>query len=941
MTANDSAVVRVVVGSRLGEQRRETELAHLARASGHPVRSIEVHDIVHLDGDLDTADLDRLTELLLVDAVHEVVEPSWADDRLVVETGLRPGVTDVAAEELLGAAHRLGIDGLRRATSGRRFVIDAEDGLDAEALSTDLLMNPVIERWGAGHLEPAFVEVPPVTPGVDHLAVIDLDDEALRELDRRRGLSLSLPELRAVRAHFAAVGREPTDAELEAVAQTWSEHCCHKSFRALISYPDGRVVDGLLNALRDATDRLDCPWVVSAFEGDAGVIVLDADVEIAIKVETHNHPSAVEPFGGANTGIGGVVRDVVASSSRPIALTDVLCFGPAELAADDVPPGVLHPARVRAGVIDGVGDYGNKIGVPTVAGAVLHDPGYTTTPLVFCGCVGARPRGTPDVVTPQAGDAIVVLGGAVGRDGVGGATFSSRAMGADTVTTAGSSVQIGAPIVEKGVIDVIVAAAAAGWYRSITDCGAGGLSSSVGELAEGVGATVDLDLVPRKYAGLAPWEVWLSEAQERVVCAVPPDHVEAIRALAADHEVDAAVIGTFGGERLVVTAGPHTVIDLDLEFLHGGRPRTELTAHHPVTDRPARRSLPDLDPERALLDLLAHPSLRSVEDVVRTYDHEVLGGTVVRPTTGVHLDGPADGTVVVPPGSTSGRGVAIGVGVNAVWGRLDAGAMAECVVDEAIRNVVAAGADPDRVALLDNFSWGDPRDPDELGRLVAAVDGCVSASLAHRAPFICGKDSLNNVYVHPDGTADAVPPTLVITAVGVVPDERRAISSDPTAGGRLLYLVGGAEPVLGGSHLDLVLGADHGGAVPVADPAAPANYRALHAAIDAGLVDACHDLCEGGVALAAAEMAVGGDLGVEVVVPDPGDPVAALFGEACGRLLVAVAVDRAGAFEAALPDAHLAGRTCDDRRIRVAVDGHDLIDVPLDAVRLARQGRRP
>ncbi|MEM9036257.1 MAG: phosphoribosylformylglycinamidine synthase subunit PurL [Actinomycetota bacterium] len=932
---------RLVIGSRLGAQHREVELAGLARASGHPVRTIEIHDLVHLEGELDDVELDRLARLLLVDAVHEVVAPSSTDERLVVETGLRPGVTDVAAEELVGAAHRLGIAGLRRATSGRRYVIDADVDLDTEALSTDLLMNPVIERWAEGELEPSFVEAPPVEPGIDRIDVTLLDDDALLDLDGERGLSLSLPELRAVRAHFVSVGREPTDAELEAIAQTWSEHCCHKTFRALIAYPDGTVVDGLLDALRGATDRLDRSWVVSAFEGDAGVIVLDDDVEIAVKVETHNHPSAVEPFGGANTGVGGVVRDVVASSSKPIALTDVLCFGPTDLDHADVPPGVLHPARVRSGVVDGVGDYGNKIGVPNVAGAVIHDPGYITTPLVFCGCIGARPRGTVDGVIPADGDAIVVLGGAVGRDGVGGATFSSRAMGADTVETAGSSVQIGAPIVEKGVIDVIVAAGEAGWYRSITDCGAGGLSSSVGELAEGVGATVDLDLVPRKYAGLAPWEVWLSEAQERVVCAVPPQHVDAVRALAADHEVDASVIGTFGGERLVVTAGDLPVIDLDLGFLHGGRPRTELTAHHPSTDRPVRRSLPELDPERALLDLLAHPSLRSVEDVVRTYDHEVLGGTVVRPTTGVHLDAPADGTVVVPPGSTSGRGVAIGVGVNAVWGRLDAQAMAECVVDEAIRNAVAAGADPERIALLDNFSWGNPRDPEELGRLVAAVDGCVAGSLAHEAPFICGKDSLNNVYVHPDGTADPVPPTLVITAVGVVPDVERTTSSDPTGAGRLLYLVGSADPVLGGSHLDLVLGTDHGGDVPTADPSAPASYRALHGAIAGGLVDACHDLSEGGVAVAAAEMAVGGDLGVEVAVADPGDPVAALFGEACGRLLVAVAVEHAERFEDALPDAQLVGRTSDDRRVRLAVDGHDLIDLPLDAVRMARQGRRP
>ncbi len=933
---------RLVIANRSGHDGRAEQLVAAARASGHAVRSIEVLDVVHVDGPVDGVGLDRLGAVLLTDAVHELVEPGDdPDGRIVIETGLRPGVTDVAATELVDAAARLGIDGVERATTGHRFVVTAGADVSTARLSADVLVNPVIERWAEGVLPPAFVDEPPRPPQVAHVAVRDLDDDALVALDAERGLSLAPVELRAVRTHFADLGREPTDAELETIAQTWSEHCCHKTFRARITFEDGSVVDGLIPMLRDATAQLDREWVVSAFDGDAGIIVLDDDVEIAVKVETHNHPSAIEPFGGANTGVGGVVRDVIASGAKPIALTDVLCFGPTDLDVDEVPPGVLHPARVRHGVVDGVGDYGNKIGVPTIAGAVLHDPGYTTTPLVFCGCVGVRPRGTGVDVPPEPGDAVVVLGGAVGRDGVGGATFSSRSMGADTVETAGSSVQIGAPIVEKGVIDVVVAAGDAGWYRSITDCGAGGLSSAVGELAEGVGADVDLELVPRKYAGLAPWEVWLSEAQERVVCAVPDEHIESLASLAADHGVGCDVIGRFGGDgRLLVRSGSTVVVDLDLGFLHDGRPRAELEARHPATARPTRRALPDLDPERALLDLLAHPSLRSVEEVVRTYDHEVLGGTVVRPTTGVHLDAPSDGTVVVPLGSTSGRAVAVGIGVNAVWGRHDARAMAEAVVDEAVRNVVAVGADPARVALLDNFSWGNPRDEVELGRLVAAVEGCVSASLAHEAPFVSGKDSLNNVYVAPDGRADPVPQTLVITAVGVVDDATEVVGSDPTGAGRLLYLLGGAEPVLGGSHLDLVLGADHGGRVPVPDPEAPGNYRRLHAAISAGLVDACHDLSEGGLATAAAEMAVGADLGVEVDVSDHGDAVAALFGEACGRLLIAVGSTEVEAFARAVPEARLVGQTTDDRRVCLSVDGHQLIDVSLDAVRAAREGRQ-
>jgi phosphoribosylformylglycinamidine synthase subunit PurSL len=917
---------------------RSAELAARARQLGIPVDRVDELRVVHLRGDLSDDALDQLADRLLADPIGQWTRRhrDHHADAAVVETGLRPGVTDREAAELVRAAGELGAR-VEAAALGRRFVVHGElTDDDLHRLASRVLHNGVIERYHLGPLAAAHTDPAAVAPPTVVEAIRGVDDDGLVELGRRRRLGLDLDELRVIRHHFTDLGRDPTDAELETLAQTWSEHCSHKTFRGLIQTPDGEV-DGLLRCyLRAATDAIAAPWVRSAFVDNAGIIAFDDTLDLAIKAETHNHPSALEPFGGANTGVGGVVRDILGVSAQPIAITDILCFGPDDLDPASVPEGVLHPRRVRDGVIAGVGDYGNKLGVPTVAGAIVHDPAYTTTPLVFAGCLGVLPTGSHRT-TPGPGDAIVMLGGAVGRDGVGGATFSSQTMGVETAEVAGSSVQIGDPVVEKGLIDVVVRARDAGLYSAITDCGAGGLSSAVGEMAASLGARVDLDLVPRKYAGLAPWEVWLSEAQERMVLATPDPGP--LLGLAARWQVGATVIGHFTGDgRLVVVAGEEPVVDLDTGFLHDGRPRRTLRAAALDTARPARRRVP-VDPAETLLRLLAHPSIRSTEHVVRTYDHEVLGGTLVRPFGGVAGDGPADGTVVVPPGTDGRRGAAIGIGVNALLGDLDAYAMAWHVIDEAIRNAVVAGADPDHLALLDNFSWGDPTDADTLARLVEAVRGCHDAAIAHRAPFVSGKDSLYNVFVHPDGTRDPVAPTLVITALGIVPDTACVPLTGVVEPGDDVWLVGPAEGALGGSHLDAVLGEDHGGSVPAPEPEAAKRHRQLHAAIRDGLVRSAHDLSEGGLAVAAAEWALGGRLGVELDVPD-GDPVGVLFGEAAGRYLVEVRPEALATFATVVPDARRIGTVVTEPSVRIRVRGELLVDQPLDRLVRAFTGGR-
>ena len=881
----------------------------------------------HLEGRLSAADVARLCADVLADPVTDEVVVGKPDSTArVVEVAPIAGVTDGAARELERAAAVLGLPSLRAATA-RRYELSGDlDDADIAVLTQRLLANPTIEHSGSGEVAPSFSPTWVVAPTAPPVQLLGLDDAQLAELSRQRLLSLDVTEMRAIQAHFESCRRDPTDAELETLAQAWSEHCVHKTFKAQIRLTHTRAGggvevshhDGLLNALRRATAELDADWLRSVFVDNAGIIAFDDELDLAVKVETHNHPSALEPFGGANTGVGGVVRDVMGVSARPIACTDVLCFGPEDLDEADLPAGVLHPRRIREGVVAGIGDYGNKLGLPTVNGAVLYDPGYVGNPLVFCGAVGLLPAGSHPTA-PRAGDRIIVIGGRTGRDGIGGATFSSAGLDASVVGRAGSAVQIGDPIVEKGCIEVIEQARDLGLYNAITDCGAGGLSSAVGEMGAELGAEVDVAAAPLKYPGLQPWEIWLSEAQERMVLAVPADRVAPLRELCRSWEVELSDIGSFTSSgRLVVRHGDCAVIDLPMGLLHDGLPRRTLTAVHndPAASTGPARSRPVTDRAALILDLLAHPNVASRESIVRSYDHEVRGGTVVRPFAGPGADGPTDAAVLKPLGTWHhNKAVALAVGLNPRLTPLDPWAMALHAIDEAFRNLTAVGADPDRVALLDNFCWGDPTRPDRLGSLVRAVQGCVEGARRYRAPFVSGKDSLYNEF---DGRA--VLGTLLISAVGIVPDLHRVATSALTTRGSDLWLVGRGSGYLGGSLVAELLSVDDTRVPPpVGDPLP--RYRAVHDLIAAGRVSAAHDVSDGGIAVALAEMAIAGQLGLRATIPhdaaDPGDSrgegvaatgidsvdsdaggppwvVTALANEAPGRLLLeAPAAERA------------------------------------------------
>ena len=949
------------------------------------VESVQVSDLYFLRGELSRDQVDTLCDELLVDPVVQGArvsrygEPEQgaaaagndpASRTIAIEVGYHPGVTDSEADNLIMGAGRLGIQ-VEQAATGTRYELTGELALEqAQHIASGLLCNDVIQSYTIGEMSPPFAPPARSSDVVEYIPIREMDDDELVQTSVERVLFLDLTEMDTIRSYYRDEGRDPTDVELETLAQTWSEHCVHKTFKAIIDYEcsddaaprvtvGGRAercareeIDGLLKTyLRAATEQIDKPWVRSAFVDNAGILAFDEEWDVSFKVETHNHPSALEPFGGANTGVGGVVRDIIGVSARPIANTDILCFGPQDLPAAEVPGGALHPRRIAAGVIAGIEDYGNKMGIPTVNGAILYDPGYTGNPLVFCGCAGIAPRDSHPREA-QPGDLCVSIGGRTGRDGLHGATFSSAELTHETGETVGSVVQIGNPITEKAFLEAVVVARDEGLYNAITDCGAGGFSSAVGEMGEQVGVEVDLSTAPLKYPGLRPWEIWLSEAQERMILAVPPGNIDRLRQICAQRDVELTVIGTFtGDQRLTLRYGDRFAGAMDMRFLHDGIPRRHLRA---VWEPPAASPSPSFegaDLASLLLRLLASPNIASKEQVVRRYDHEVQGGTVVKPLTGARNDGPSDAAVLRPldpqiaRGQVNARGIALGCGIVPRYGMLDPYAMAWAAIDEAMRNVVAVGADPDAVALLDNFCWGNPSLPDRLGGLVRAAQGCHDAALAYGAPFVSGKDSLNNEYVDPYGVKTPIPPTLLISALGFVPDVRRAVTMDLKAQGNRIYIVGETGCELGGSALYGLAGT-LGAGVPEPLPDAIDRMRALHSAMRRGLVRACHDCSEGGIGVAAAEMAFAGRIGMQIGLnelprtEEVQDDVVALFSETNGRFLVEVEPAHAAAFERALhrvPCAHV-GHTGGDALHVIGIDGQTIVQAGLDSLRTAWQG---
>ncbi len=887
-----------------------------------------------LEGALDAAQAARLAHELLCDPVVETTVVAPLDDSrwaqlppgmsTVVHVLPKPGVMDPVAQSALGAIADWGIS-VEAVRTLRKYWFGGLTADQLAQLGGKLLANDAIEQLLVGPLRMTRLDA-----GSDYrlerivVPLRQASDAQLVEISGRGQLSLTLVEMQTIQRHFQSLDRDPTDAELETIAQTWSEHCSHKTLKGRIRYRDPRgerlfenmLKETIFAATQAVRRRLGAgDWCVSVFEDNAGVVRFDDRHHVAFKVETHNHPSALEPYGGSNTGLGGVIRDVLGTGlgAKPIASTDVFCFAPPDLPAAELPPGVLHPRRVLQGVVSGVRDYGNRMGIPTVNGAVYFDRRYLGNPLVFCGNLGLLPEGCT-AKAAEDGDLIVAVGGRTGRDGIHGATFSSLELTSESETLSGGAVQIGNAITEKMVLDVLIEARDRKWFHAVTDCGAGGFSSAVGEMGERLGAEVWLDRAPLKYAGLSYTEIWISEAQERMVLAVPPRHWEAFQCLCQSEGVEATAIGRFVATgRLVLKYGEQQVADLDMKFLHDGRPPVIREATYvPPPEQPLDWSkLPaERTPGQVLLAILGSLNVASKEWIIRQYDHEVQAGSVLKPLVGRDHDGPGDAAVLRPVLGCP-RGLVVACGMNPRYGALDTYHMAASAIDEAIRNCVAVGADPDRIALLDNFCWGRTDREETLGSLVRAALACHDLAQELGTPFISGKDSLNNefAYVNAAGEREtiSIPPSLLISAIGQMEDVTRAVSMDFKQPGNRLYLVGLTRDELGGSHLGLV-GAMAGGQVPRVDAAlAKQVFAAVHRAIVAGAVRACHDLSEGGLAVAAAEMAFAGGWGAKldlsgmardfpVDAPERANWIA-LFSESNSRFLCEVSTDCVPRFE--------------------------------------------
>ncbi len=974
--------VRDVIGEKIARKIRG-EL-------GMDIDSARVISVFTIEG-LDAAQVDlSLDRAALHDPVlHEVsLAPLAEDFDWILEVGFRPGVTDnpgrTARETLalvLGLSEEQA-EVLRVYTSTQYLLNGPLDEARAARVAKDLLANELIQRFeykskAQWQAKPGFKASAARVTGEasDEVAVIPLSsmsDEEMMDFSRANTLALSLEELHRIREYYsdhrvradrekAGLPPDATDAEIEVLAQTWSEHCKHKIFTAQIDYENreqgstSRIdslfktyIQGSTAAIRAIQGEDDI--CLSVFKDNAGVIKFSDKLNVCVKMETHNSPSALDPYGGALTGIVGVNRDPMGTGmgANLLCNTDVFCFA-SPFHEGEIPPRLLHPRRVFEGVREGVEHGGNKSGIPTVNGSIVFDERYLGKPLVYCGTIGTMPKevkGRPSYEKKaEPGDFIVMSGGRIGKDGIHGATFSSEELHEGSPATA---VQIGDPITQRKMYDFLMRARDMGLYNAITDNGAGGLSSSVGEMAQDCGGfEMDLAKAPLKYDGLRPWETLISEAQERMTMAVPPENIDKFLALSKEMDVESTVLGTFNDSGYYeVRYGSRPVTRLDMDFLHDGVPQMHLEARWEkprIEDQP----VPQVADQGGLLKkMLARLNICSKEYVIRQYDHEVQGKSVVKPLTGVKRDGPADAGVLRPD-LESDRGLVVSHGICPKFSDLDAYWMMANAIDEAVRNAVAVGADPRLMAGVDNFCWCDPvqseSTPDghyKLAQLVRANQALAHFCLGFGVPCISGKDSMKNDYKG-GGRKISIPPTVLYSVVGIVPDVNKCVTSDFKTPGDLIYVLGLTSSELGGSELSSELGFVVPDVPQVDLLSARARYLSLFQAMQQGLVTACHDMSDGGLGVALAEMCIGGRLGAEfdldlVPVHSCGTDSEILYSESASRFLVSVAEDRRTAFERLFAGQHLAlaGKVA-DKGLKVRSQGEVVIEESVEDLALA------
>jgi len=851
----------------------------------------------------------------------------------LIEVAYRPGVMNPEAASIIKSAEDLGIK-LLAADSSMEYGFNGKiNPKEVTKIVDRFLVNKIVQR---------IITVKPQTlliagkPGpVTTVQIRHASEEELLELSKDK-LFLNLEEMKVVQNYFNQLKREPTDCELEIIAARWSEHCGHKTFKAKV------IVDGieklpLYTRIKEASYPYFGDLVLSAFFDNSGVMRFYEGQAICGKVETHNSPSAIEPYGGAATGSGGVFRDPAGTGqgAEIFASTDMFCFAPWSLKEDDLPTGCLHPDYLQRRVVAGVGDYGNRMGIPTNNGSVHYHPDFKAKPSVIVGAYGILPIKRSKKGKPKKNDLLIMVGGKTGRDGIHGATFSSGEMTERTINVNAAAVQIGNAIEEKRTFDALIEARDKGLVRAITDCGAAGLSSAVGEIGEDIGVTVDISKVPLKYQGLAPWEIWLSEAQERMVLAVNPVNLDKFMDICRKYNVEATILGSFDGtNQLTVNCGKQNVAKLDYKFLKHGLPQRVMKANWEKPHFKEREIQPPKNWARVIKKVLAHGNVCSKEPIIRRYDHGVQGTNVLPPLTGAFLDAPND-AVVLTPILGKDYGVVISHGLNPALNKIDPYEGSKWAVAEAMANFVAVGGNPQEACLINNYIWPFP-DGESMGSLDRCVDAVCDCMHALRRPVISGKDSLSSTYRGKDGTIIKIPPVLCISVFGRIPSVKQTVTSDIKKEGSILCLVGKLDDNLGGSIYFDISG-QIGNMGPRIDlEILPNVLKGVYRAIKGSEVLACHDISEGGVITTMAEMCFGGNCGVEISL-DKCRPDRFLFNETAGCFLMEVK-DKKAAHRLFKDLPHqILGKTIKGKKIRVRQKNKLLFTISVDDLKNAWQ----
>jgi len=1003
------------VKDALGERVKREILRHL-KLKVDSVKTVEVYTI---DKELSFPELERVRKEIFTDPLIQISSYKMPrkDFDWLVEVGCRPGVTDPvghtareAIEELLGISFAAS----ENVYASREYLISGQlKQVEVEHIVRDFLANELIQRWEI--IDKRVIEEGPVCPpqagtgrkeAEPYIPYVQLNNEPQivevnldvgdAELERigkdgimgkegsRGPLALSLEEMRIIRDYFnrgnvvaarnrVGLGKSPLDIELESIAQTQSEHCKHKIFNGLLAYEENgkrELIDSLFKTyIKGATHEIrkkagKNDWCVKVFTDNAGIVKFNENWNLTFKVETHNSPSALDPYGGAITGIVGVNRDPLGTGkgSRLILNIYGYCLAPPnyekELPCRDKngEKPLLHPRRILDGVRKGVEDGGNKSGIPTAWGFLRFDERYLGKPLIYVGTVGIMPaviNGKPShIKKAMPGDLIVMVGGRIGKDGIHGATFSSESLQKESPPTA---VQIGDPITQKKMSEMLLEARDLGLYNSITDNGAGGLSCSIGEMAqESGGCSVNLTAAPLKYDGLAPWEIWISEAQERMTLAIEPEKLTRFMELCHKWDVVGTVLGKFtdSGKCHVEYRGK-TVMFIDLDFLHNGLPQKRMRGvFHPPSLR-MRELPPPQNLTGVLKEMLSRLNICSKEHIVRQYDHEVQGASVVKPLVGVRCDVHSDAAVIKPL-VDSWQGVSVTTAIKPNYSDLDAYHMAACCIDEAVRNAISIGSDPERIALLDNFCWSRANEEWRLGELKRAAQACYDYAILFGTPFISGKDSMFNDFDGFDRKGKAVriaaPPTLLISAIGIISDVRKCITMDAKFPEDIVYILGETALELGGSEYFCLMGEENSiGRVPMVNgEQVKLLYQRLSRAIEKGIISSCHSLSDGGLGVGLAKVAFAGELGMEVdlsKVPRKGverDDFL-LFSESASRFIITVSSKNARDFEEIMKGSECASigvLKSNGKFVIKGLDGRVIVSAKSSDLKQAYKGQR-